>query len=175
LIEVLAVLALAGVILVASVPSLQLWRVRSRMSGDMQQVTGAVMTARMLALRRGIPTVVELSPGSTPALEYGPDEDGDETIDTGDVAGSVQLSSLIQLQVGSCYTLGSTSGKGLVFTPDGRVLASPSGGAVNGCEIQLRDPSGNRVLLMVHAGTGTVHRQMWDGSGWSDTFNNWKR
>lgn len=167
-------MALAAMVLLAAIPSMQRWRVRSRMSGDMQQVTGAVMTTRMRALQRGVATVLELHPGGGFEIRYGDDDDGNEVLDSGDVVGELRLHSLIELQVPSCYTLGSTTSPGVLFAPDGRVTSDPAGNGAGSCAVILQDMNGNRLRLLINSGSGTITRQMWDGSSWSNELRHWK-
>ena len=175
LIEVLVVMALATILVLAGVPSLQLWRVKSRMTGDMQQITGAVITARMQALRRGVQTVLELDPSASHQVRYGDDDDGNEQLETGDVQGQLRLNESITMSVPSCYSLGSSSTKGILFAPDGRVTSDAAGNGAGACQVELTDPAGNRVRLLLNSGSGTIARQMWTGSTWSDELRYWKR
>ena len=178
LIEILVVLALAGIILVISIPNLQAQRVKYRTQSAMLEVQQIHTEARFEALRRHRQTWLVVDEDAKLITLWGDSQaapNGALETATDEVVSRQRISDWLELVRsggGAAVDYAGSGGGGdtLGYRPDGSVI---TGGAGTVPALYLTDFVGNEMRLRVNSVTGAPRVEMRVGSVWTDRTQRW--
>ncbi len=195
LVEALVVVAIIGIIVAISIPSLRRARMRASMLDVVRTFEQAAAVARINAIKRGQNVCLRVLNGANrqqlSTFRAWMDANENEIEDVGEeLVGSWQIRNVDEWSFESSsadplYILNAAGGgtaRGLVFFPTGMALSRAGGqvGIGRGAfeyYIWYDAKKWNTFRISVFAGAGTVQAQMWNPAGagnWSDNFAHWE-
>ena len=186
LVEMLVVVAILGMVVVISIPSLRRSMVRSELLGETQMLSQAVSVARINAIKQGRRVTLKFlddnATQNSGMVHAWVDENGDGApnppaeIDIG--RWMVREGILLSPDPDSANELAGLAGTtlGVVFLPNGNTIANVGGTVVGVGGFVVSDYASNQIQITVQGGSGTVRRQMWnpETSQWSDEIRFWR-
>lgn len=179
LMELVVVMAVGIMMAAVAIPNLMRSKVRAEMLSQSKMVYQAMGVARINAIQRGVPVGVSLeSVGSSGGgvIFAWQDENANEQEDGGEPRiGEWRVQPKIRLTQETANPLyrlgGSAARRGVLFLPTGAGIVSEAGTpGIGQGGIVITDIKGNQLLLLVHAGAGTVQQAMWDPTAGSWDF-----
>jgi prepilin-type N-terminal cleavage/methylation domain-containing protein len=195
LIEALVVVAIIGIVVAVSIPSLRRARMRASMLDVVRTFEQAAAVSRINAIKRGQNVCLRVLNGSNrqqlSTFRAWMDANENEVEDPGEeLVGSWQIRNVDEWSFESSssdplYILNAAGGgtdRGVVYFPNGMAL-SRAGGQVGIGQgafeyyIWYDTRKWNRFQLSIFAGAGTVVVEMWNPAGtgsWSDNFAHWE-
>ena len=186
LIEMLVVVAILGMVVVISIPSLRRSMVRSELLGETKMLSQAVSVARINAIKQGQRVTLKFLDDD--AIQNGgmvhawvdtnrngaPDPPGEIDIGRWRVAEGILLSP----DPDSANELAGLAGTtlGVIFLPNGNTIANVNGTVVGVGGIVVSDYASNQILIAIQGGSGTVTQGMWnpEESEWDDKIRFWR-
>lgn len=192
LVEAVVVVAIIGIVVAISIPSLRRSRMRAAMLDTVRAFEQATAVARITAIKRGRNVCLTiLADGSRQQLNNfhaWVDENENEIEDAGEeVLGPWQIRnadewSFQESSAHQMYVLNSAGGgtaRGIVYQPNGMASSEAAGqpGIGEGAFeyfIWRDSRKWNTFQISVFGGAGTVQVGMWDGSGWNSNFAYWE-
>ena len=183
LIEMLVVVAIMGMILAISIPTLRRSLVRAELLGEVKMLRAAVSVARINAIKQSRTVVLRIllddAAQNGGMVHAWIDEDDDGVADAGEEdIGRWRMDDDITLSPDAGLQLRGLSGTelGIVFLPSGATIANIGGTVVGAGAVVVSDYTLNRIRISVQGGSGTVVQEMWDweNSVWSDQIRFWR-
>ena len=174
--EALVILAILAIAMALGAPALQRFIVRSSLEATSREMAVLFQRARLEAIKRRVPTVVEVEP-STGTVRAFADVDGPAADDPPDllfnpVAGELRFDTdyvIGTVRAGSSVAFAAPAGEpvveGLTVADGDRVAVFlPTGGVDRAGGFRLGDPGGwNHLEVRVEpAGTGRIALRKWD-------------
>lgn len=186
LVEMLVVVAILGMVVVISIPSLRRSMVRSELLGETQMLSQAVSVARINAIKQGQRVTLKFldddAMQNAAMVHAWVDANGDGApnppaeIDIG--RWRVTEGILLSPDPDSANELAGLAGTtlGVVFLPNGNTIANVNGTVVGIGSFVVSDYASNQIRLTIQGGSGTVRQQMWnpETSLWSDEIRFWR-
>jgi len=190
LVEMLVVVAILGMIVVISIPSLRRSMVRAEMMGQVKTIETAIAVCRMKAIKEGEWVVLELlknEGGGTVWTAPGGrvfawvDKNRNRKFNSGSEElfheWFLNTKTAILKEGGNRRIFNLRLGyKGIVFLPSGTSIATKAGvPGVGRGSVVFEDTFGNRIRLQVWSSTATIQLTMWDPEAgqWSDELRFW--
>ncbi len=183
LIEMLVVVAIMGMILAISIPTLRRSMVRAELLGEVKMLRAAVSVARINAIKQSRTVVLRIllddAAQDGGLVHAWIDDDDDRVLDAGEEdIGRWRVSNDIKLSPDAGLRLRGLSGTelGIVFLPSGAAIANTGGTVVGAGAVVVSDFAFNQIRISVQGGSGTVVQEMWDyeNSRWSDQIRFWR-
>lgn len=183
LVEMLVVVAIMGMILAISIPTLRRSLVRAELLGEVKMLRAAVSVARINAIKQSRTVVLRIllddAAQNGGMVHAWIDEDDDGVADAGEEdIGRWRMDDDITLSPDAGLQLRGLSGTelGIVFLPSGAAIANIGGTVVGAGAVVVSDYTLNRIRISVQGGSGTVVQEMWDweNSVWSDQIRFWR-
>lgn len=182
LIELLVTLSILMVLMMMSAPPLMKYIQRSKIMSAVQQTTSLMRLARIQAIKRGTPVVVEIQPTiKPPAVRAFVDTDRDHVLDTDEqVLGTILLEKGVTFLYGYGFTTATPSSLPpvAVFLETGSIeppsTADPKSGYQftdikgNELEVYVKSPITARIEIRKHEGAA------WVTAGEGGTAWTWK-
>jgi Tfp pilus assembly protein FimT len=179
----LVVVAIIGMILAISIPTLRRSLVRAELLGEVKMLRAAVSVARINAIKQSRTVVLRIllddAAQNGGLVHAWIDEDDDGVADAGEEdIGRWRMNDDITLSPDAGFQLRGLSGTelGVVFLPSGAAIANTSGTVVGAGAVVVSDFASNRIRISVQGGSGTVVQEMWDfeNSQWSEQIRFWR-
>lgn len=162
LIEMLVILVIFTLLIVTGLPMLQNFLARSKMEGAASQIAVSIQRARLEAVKRGTPAVVQVSTAGGEVVSF-VDANDDTIFDAGErQLGRVDLPAGVEFRgPGSTPPLDGFGGGSVSFGTTG--VASADGGVI------LADQRENYLKVEIQStATGRVGILKYDGSKWKE-------
>ena len=186
LIEALAALALAGMIMVVSIPMMRRSMVRAEMMGQVKMLRQAIAVSRMTAIKEGQPVVLELlyrkeTPPGGKVFSW-VDNNGNRRYNkkTEELVGEWQLNTktgIIRENKDRRMRDLRQNYKGIIFLPTGISIATKAAiPGIGRSSVIIHDRFENRIRLEVWSSTAMVDVMMYDPveGEWSDELRFWR-
>jgi prepilin-type N-terminal cleavage/methylation domain-containing protein len=194
LVEALAVVAIIGIIVAISVPSLRRARMRAAMLETVRTFEQAAAVSRINAIKRGNNVCLRVLSGSNRQqlanFVAWMDPNENEVFDaTEELVGNWQIRNTDEWSFEDSsdhpmYVLNSGGGgsdRGIVYQPNGMALTANAGqvGIGEGAFeyfIWFDSKKWNRFEISIFGGAGTVRTRMWapNAGQWDDNFAHWE-
>jgi len=192
LVEALIVVAIIGMIVVVSIPSLRRARMRAKMLEVVRTFEQAAAVSRINAIKSGNNVCLRiLTDGNRQqisAFRAWIDTNGNEIEDAGDeLVGNWRIRNIDEWSFEDSsahpmYVLNASGGgddRGFVYFPNGMTLveAATQAGIGQGAFeyfVWYDARKWNTFQISVFGGAGTVQTQMWSGSAWDNNFAHWE-
>ena len=171
LIELVVVMAIGIGLMTVALPNLMRAKIRAEMLSHVKMVQQAMVVSRIGAIQRGAPVAMSLEglgDSGGGVLFAWLDSNGNEQEDGGEPRiGEWRVRPqyrIAQETANPLYRLGGAAARrGVVFMPSGVGVVAEGGTlGIGQGGVVITDIKGNQLLLLVHAGTGTVQQAMWD-------------
>ena len=186
LVEMLVVVAILGMVVVISIPSLRRSMVRAELLGETKMLSQAVSVARINAIKQGQRVTLKFLDDdaiqNAGMVHAWVDANGDGApnppaeIDIG--RWRVTAGILLSPDPDTTNELAGLAGTtmGVVFLPNGNTIANVNGTVVGIGGFVVSDYASNQILITIQGGSGTVRQQMWnpETSQWSDEIRFWR-
>ncbi len=183
LVEMLVVVAIMGMILAISIPTLRRSLVRAELLGEAKMLKAAVSVSRINAIKQSRTVVLRIllddAAQDGGVVHAWIDDDDDRVADAGEEdIGRWRMNDDIKLSPDAGLRLRGLSGTelGIVFLPSGAAIANTGGTVVGAGAVVVSDFAFNQIRISVQGGSGTVVQEMWDfeNSRWSDQIRFWR-
>ena len=184
--ELIAVIAIIGLLVTIGYPIL--WRslVRAEMMGEVNMIQQAASIARINAIKQSARVTLKIlddnasQEGGLVEAWLDRDEDGLNDEPVADQVGRWMLKEGFVLAPDTAnvlFKLGGTTRRGVVFLPTGTTIANTAGNiGVGQGGVVVFDDRLNEIRLLIRGGSGTILKEMKDpyASQWSEQFRFWR-
>ena len=183
LVEMIIVVAILGLVLAISIPTLRRSMVRAELLSEVNMLQGAVSVSRINAIKKSRRVVLRIllddAAQDGGVVRAWVDDDGDGALDAGEEdVGRWMVNREITLYPDAGGQLVGLSGteRGVVFLPSGEAIANIGGTVVGRGAVVVSDYAFNQIRISIQGGSGTVVEEMWDfeNSQWSDELRFWR-